>query len=136
MIRRPPRSTRTDTLFPYTTLFRSTWRRSYDGSLVAAIATTLLWHTPMGADSMDVQSLGTWIGKTKTAIQRAARWPNQHLCRVASSPVFGSENSHVPVGRLEVLRGMLRQRTWPAEAYDRTSVREGKRVNVVGDLRG
>src|SRR3546814_15788285 len=26
MIRRPPRSTRTDTLFPYTTLFRS-WRR-------------------------------------------------------------------------------------------------------------
>src|SRR3546814_21123916 len=26
MIRRPPRSTRTDTLFPYTTLFRSVWR--------------------------------------------------------------------------------------------------------------
>src|SRR3546814_16332903 len=26
MIRRPPRSTRTDTLFPYTTLFRSTMR--------------------------------------------------------------------------------------------------------------
>src|SRR3546814_9228164 len=26
MIRRPPRSTRTDTLFPYTTLFRSAWR--------------------------------------------------------------------------------------------------------------
>src|SRR3546814_21036738 len=26
MIRRPPRSTRTDTLFPYTTLFRSTLR--------------------------------------------------------------------------------------------------------------
>src|SRR3546814_4885578 len=25
MIRRPPRSTRTDTLFPYTTLFRSCW---------------------------------------------------------------------------------------------------------------
>src|SRR3546814_2301009 len=28
MIRRPPRSTRTDTLFPYTTLFRSRWFRS------------------------------------------------------------------------------------------------------------
>src|SRR3546814_3082377 len=26
MIRRPPRSTRTDTLFPYTTLFRSLWK--------------------------------------------------------------------------------------------------------------
>src|SRR3546814_5501809 len=28
MIRRPPRSTRTDTLFPYTTLFRSADRRA------------------------------------------------------------------------------------------------------------
>src|SRR3546814_11853031 len=28
MIRRPPRSTRTDTLFPYTTLFRSLLRKS------------------------------------------------------------------------------------------------------------
>src|SRR3546814_15993685 len=28
MIRRPPRSTRTDTLFPYTTLFRSDTRRT------------------------------------------------------------------------------------------------------------
>src|SRR3546814_10182885 len=30
MIRRPPRSTRTDTLFPYTTLFRSAWADSID----------------------------------------------------------------------------------------------------------
>src|SRR3546814_10209068 len=29
MIRRPPRSTRTDTLFPYTTLFRSPARRGW-----------------------------------------------------------------------------------------------------------
>src|SRR3546814_4678793 len=28
MIRRPPRSTRTDTLFPYTTLFRSEYRQA------------------------------------------------------------------------------------------------------------
>src|SRR3546814_12217591 len=31
MIRRPPRSTRTDTLFPYTTLFRSTHAASRSG---------------------------------------------------------------------------------------------------------
>src|SRR3546814_8791979 len=31
MIRRPPRSTRTDTLFPYTTLFRSHNRSAADG---------------------------------------------------------------------------------------------------------
>src|SRR3546814_12598118 len=30
MIRRPPRSTRTDTLFPYTTLFRSTFHTPFD----------------------------------------------------------------------------------------------------------
>src|SRR3546814_2943562 len=41
MIRRPPRSTRTDTLFPYTTLFRS-YRpddpREGDGPIGAAVA--------------------------------------------------------------------------------------------------
>src|SRR3546814_2683931 len=31
MIRRPPRSTRTDTLFPYTTLFRSRFRIGQGG---------------------------------------------------------------------------------------------------------
>src|SRR3546814_18162768 len=30
MIRRPPRSTRTDTLFPYTTLFRSAARKNHE----------------------------------------------------------------------------------------------------------
>src|SRR3546814_7643630 len=35
MIRRPPRSTRTDTLFPYTTLFRSRAHRS--GGRVRAV---------------------------------------------------------------------------------------------------
>src|SRR3546814_16426243 len=34
MIRRPPRSTRTDTLFPYTTLFRSADDATLDGALV------------------------------------------------------------------------------------------------------
>src|SRR3546814_10411060 len=36
MIRRPPRSTRTDTLFPYTTLFRSVGHRGIDGDADAA----------------------------------------------------------------------------------------------------
>src|SRR3546814_4777170 len=36
MIRRPPRSTRTDTLFPYTTLFRS--RAPYDAVLTHGFA--------------------------------------------------------------------------------------------------
>src|SRR3546814_7561553 len=36
MIRRPPRSTRTDTLFPYTTLFRSFLRHACDHRLNGA----------------------------------------------------------------------------------------------------
>src|SRR3546814_2556060 len=40
MIRRPPRSTRTDTLFPYTTLFRSKGR--FDQVLV--ICNRAQWH--------------------------------------------------------------------------------------------
>src|SRR3546814_2124311 len=39
MIRRPPRSTRTDTLFPYTTLFRSRILMSFD---TLGLAPTLL----------------------------------------------------------------------------------------------
>src|SRR3546814_20121348 len=41
MIRRPPRSTRTDTLFPYTTLFRSTRR---PGPAIAGWPLLLLEH--------------------------------------------------------------------------------------------
>src|SRR3546814_19225522 len=47
MIRRPPRSTRTDTLFPYTTLFRSSGPRSRprEGSGTAlSIAAKALQH--------------------------------------------------------------------------------------------
>src|SRR3546814_12856468 len=42
MIRRPPRSTRTDTLFPYTTLFRSVGA----GRSAVLAYTTPLWVTP------------------------------------------------------------------------------------------
>src|SRR3546814_4626149 len=37
MIRRPPRSTRTDTLFPYTTLFRSETGKPRSGKEIAAL---------------------------------------------------------------------------------------------------
>src|SRR3546814_8466281 len=37
MIRRPPRSTRTDTLFPYTTLFRSVHRALYIYDILARL---------------------------------------------------------------------------------------------------
>src|SRR3546814_4439567 len=63
MIRRPPRSTRTDTLFPYTTLFRSIHVRaerrgvSMRASTTAAIATAL-------AGSLLLSSCATYTGQT------------------------------------------------------------------------
>src|SRR3546814_1631902 len=53
MIRRPPRSTRTDTLFPYTTLFRSqaTQHRELSGEWISL--------------SGDVLSR-LWVGKNRT----------------------------------------------------------------------
>src|SRR3546814_1326957 len=52
MIRRPPRSTRTDTLFPYTTLFRSTkgWSEAYglflegEAPMVLSYSTSPAYH--------------------------------------------------------------------------------------------
>src|SRR3546814_5076431 len=56
MIRRPPRSTRTDTLFPYTTLVRSdaaedvVARRAHDGSPVRRRSAHCCWKVlPWGA---------------------------------------------------------------------------------------
>src|SRR3546814_1521460 len=49
MIRRPPRSTRTDTLFPYTTLFRSL------KNLGRGVATLALGHWASRAAAVEVE---------------------------------------------------------------------------------
>src|SRR3546814_8313902 len=56
MIRRPPRSTRTDTLFPYTTLFRSLITPMYpDGSLdFDSLRKLIDWHVAEGTDALVV----------------------------------------------------------------------------------
>src|SRR3546814_18576965 len=53
MIRRPPRSTRTDTLFPYTTLFRSAWR----GSIFPA--SVMIWRECRGLMAYADQQMST-----------------------------------------------------------------------------
>src|SRR3546814_17096415 len=64
MIRRPPRSTRTDTLFPYTTLFRSRWGRArllpIGLGLGALGAATLIFNGPLilAVVAVTVLSLG------------------------------------------------------------------------------
>src|SRR3546814_3099018 len=45
MLRRPPRSTRTDTLFPYTTLFRSFRQTLWLVALLSVPMLLILWNT-------------------------------------------------------------------------------------------
>src|SRR3546814_10743926 len=76
MIRRPPRSTRTDTLFPYTTLFRSAvgrrdiaLRPEHLGHALAVI------DVHLAAEGFDVECLlGIWgrVGFHRRAIGDAA----------------------------------------------------------------
>src|SRR3546814_14501462 len=54
MIRRPPESTRTDTLFPYTTLFRSVLLPSENALHVAPLISTL-------AGIRSVPNAGHWV---------------------------------------------------------------------------
>src|SRR3546814_13321378 len=62
MIWQPPRSTRTVTLFPYTTLFRSTRRRRYDRIVCASsrwLPTTVIDWTVVAAGTASGAGAGT-----------------------------------------------------------------------------
>src|SRR3546814_10461814 len=71
MIRRPPRSTRTDTLFPYTTLFRSV-----DAAIIGSSKDSVARHEKFKAkyelpftlasdeDGSVCEAYGTWIEKS------------------------------------------------------------------------
>src|SRR3546814_6271245 len=78
MIRRPPRSTRTDTLFPYTTLFRSAGRcpraaRLSEGDVRAA----------QGADH-DRRRHGRAGSMTRNAGKERARRSEEHTSELQS----------------------------------------------------
>src|SRR3546814_2631730 len=59
MIRRPPRSTRTDTLFPYTTLFRSGLVRDLNTSMFAAGSTVYSSALGVLTTSVSASVVGT-----------------------------------------------------------------------------
>src|SRR3546814_3260795 len=70
MIRQPPRSTRTDTLFPYTTLFRSMIAmigRLIEGGHAYAAEGHALFHVPSDPD------YGQLSRRTREAMQAGAR---------------------------------------------------------------
>src|SRR3546814_10958548 len=75
MIRRPPRSTRTDTLFPYTTLFRSThpwlWRAGDHGVLDMALLSVIRrWHY---RDHLSIREIVRRTGLSRNTIRKYLR---------------------------------------------------------------
>src|SRR3546814_19881540 len=69
MIRRPPRSTRTDTLFPYTTLFRScTGTQSSCSGEIAMTLTRQEWEGVLKSNGVDV-------GEVERTLQAACCQP-------------------------------------------------------------
>src|SRR3546814_12167101 len=75
MIRRPPRSTRTDTLFPYTTLFRSNPAIFLPGRKLALFGHGCFWHGHDCARGARVpkQNRDYWVAKVARNVARDAR---------------------------------------------------------------
>src|SRR3546814_7474256 len=70
MIRRPPRSKRTGTLFPYTTLFRS----GFDAAEAAGAALRHLWHNRLRRAAVP-RAADRHRGERRTALDRQRRLP-------------------------------------------------------------
>src|SRR3546814_4028910 len=84
MIRRPPRSTRTDTLFPYTTLFRSRQAALDQRRVDFAILTA-----PLAEQQREITLLGFTVLERLLATQqgRASLGEQQHATGVAIQPM-------------------------------------------------
>src|SRR3546814_5144582 len=108
MIRRPPRSTRTDTLFPYTTLFRSLFLAgmSFEWSPDESIKITNRLNVTAGdANTIGLftgpvpETLGQYLSKT---IARANGDPRIVAAAGLASSGQGSLASNGPTGRAHV----------------------------------
>src|SRR3546814_7126319 len=80
MIRRPPRSTRTDTLFPYTTLFRSQRRQRHAGKGKHEIDPEELHEDRRAAEEFDI-GRGEHPDRHEAADAAKARKERHHQCR-------------------------------------------------------
>src|SRR3546814_14032563 len=90
MIRRPPRSTRTDTLFPYTTLFRSTPSQLHIELLIQrSVARTDFSPRANERPKKQAELLGAAGSRTPTKcwlgmLQSESRYPKQRLQQIRS----------------------------------------------------
>src|SRR3546814_3055384 len=79
MIRRPPRSTRTDTLFPYTTLFRSLAQRHFLRHPVDLLLTLREFERP-GVFERLVLVAGGEEGRMRLRDRKSTRLNSSHSC--------------------------------------------------------
>src|SRR3546814_11989663 len=103
MIRRPPRSTRTDTLFPYTTLFRS-------GAASSAVAGEVTLVSPPSVTGTG----GSWLGPgVAGAVNDVSIWRGLRstLASTASPMLVSTQRAH----RTAVVR--MRQTTIPTRLH-------------------
>src|SRR3546814_10807293 len=79
MIRRPPRSTRTDTLFPYTTRFRSVGFlvRDFEIAKEALIVTQEMWLEEIGLEALQLLRNGKFDTQLLGATENVAMFPER-----------------------------------------------------------
>src|SRR3546814_11630328 len=100
MIRRPPRATRTDTLFPYTTLFRSIRRNQKRAELMRYQGKIVEWN--------DARGFGFVVpngGGGKAFLHISALQPTQRRPRVDDVVVYELDND--AQGRLRAINAKL-----------------------------
>src|SRR3546814_16333761 len=71
MIRRPPRSTRTDTLFPYTTLFRSLHHLTVHRQALAGPDAHEVSFGDLADDNLDLASVAQDVGGLRLQVEQA-----------------------------------------------------------------
>src|SRR3546814_11857972 len=149
MIRRPPRSTRTDTLFPYTTRCRSTGgreNRRHELSEPSAARTIQPESVLRTAHARQLvrADLQTSSADDKVSVVRrnlVGRTPFEDILAHArdtlhqlATQAFKFADTHLLAGN-DVVE-ILQRRLLIGASGDRKSVSEGKRVSVLVDLGG
>src|SRR3546814_4063352 len=83
MIRRPPRSKRTDTLFPYTTLFRS---RGLPRACAERAASRNFHEEPQEGQAREGRGAGSWPEKGAIGYREAAQGNPRDAAEIHSPP--------------------------------------------------
>src|SRR3546814_16401525 len=115
MISRPPGSTRTDTLFPYTTLFRSHYLSRTGAHALPAACRDAAWVRPITtADVMRLMRRYTLEGSSLQFVaDMVAAQPPRSAQAASSVPAdFGSVVRRVSSGVGKIGRESCRERVW------------------------